>query len=88
MTDKELHKLKRSELLELLIYMREELDKLQNENMQLREKIGGAEDDHALLLRILEAVAPSGEAKKETSESVPEPSEEKQEKQTEDRANE
>ncbi len=37
MTDKELHKLKRSELLELLFQMRTELDRLRTENETLRQ---------------------------------------------------
>lgn len=36
MTDKELRKLKRSELLELMFYLREELDKLKEENNSLK----------------------------------------------------
>ncbi len=56
MTDKELHKLKRSELLELLIYMRDELDRLEAENEKLRNQKGGISDDHALLQQIWESV--------------------------------
>lgn len=39
MTDKELRKLKRSELLELMFYLREELDKLKEENESLKVRI-------------------------------------------------
>lgn len=39
MTDKELRKLKRSELLELMFYLREELDKLKEENENLKVRI-------------------------------------------------
>ena len=39
MTDKELRKLKRSELLELMFYLREELDKLKEENESLKSRI-------------------------------------------------
>lgn len=39
MTDKELRKLKRSELLELMFYLREELDKLKEENESLKIRI-------------------------------------------------
>ncbi len=37
MTDKELKKLKRAELMELLYYMRREIDELTEENQHLRE---------------------------------------------------
>ncbi len=39
MTDKELRRLKRSELLELMFYLREELDKLKEENESLKSRI-------------------------------------------------
>lgn len=39
MTDKELRKLKRAELLEILFYLRKELDELQAENAALTERI-------------------------------------------------
>lgn len=39
MTDKELKKLSKSELLELLAYMRKELDSLKEENRRLTEKM-------------------------------------------------
>lgn len=39
MTDKELKKLKKSELLELLLYMRKEIDSLKVENQSLEERI-------------------------------------------------
>lgn len=39
MTDKELRRLKRSELLELMFYLREELDKLKVENESLKSRI-------------------------------------------------
>lgn len=39
MTDKELHKLKRTELLELLLYLRKELDAVKQENEQLQKKL-------------------------------------------------
>lgn len=39
MTDKELRRLKRSELLELMFYLREELDKLKQENESLKTRI-------------------------------------------------
>ncbi|MGN0165226.1 MAG: hypothetical protein ACI39R_03510 [Lachnospiraceae bacterium] len=39
MDDKELKKLKKSELLEILLYMRKEIDSLKEENRQLTEKI-------------------------------------------------
>ena len=39
MTDKELKKLRKSELLELLLYMRKEIDSLKVENQSLEERI-------------------------------------------------
>lgn len=39
MTDKQLHKTKKAELLEMLYYMRQELDKVQEENALLRERL-------------------------------------------------
>jgi len=39
MTDKELHKLKRSELIEILYYMRQEIDRLNAENQKLTERL-------------------------------------------------
>lgn len=38
MDDKELRKLKKSELLEILLYMRKEIDALREENQRLAEK--------------------------------------------------
>lgn len=40
MTDKELRKAKKNELLEMLYYMRKELDKVQEENSLLRKQLG------------------------------------------------
>lgn len=57
MTDKELHKLKRSELLELLIFMREENDKLRTENQELKESFDKAIDNRKLLEKILDTVS-------------------------------
>ncbi len=39
MTDKELSRLKRPELLEILYYMRRELDELRDENKQLKKRV-------------------------------------------------
>lgn len=39
MTDKELKKLKRTELLELMYYLRKELDNVKNENEALRSQL-------------------------------------------------
>ena len=39
MNDKQLRKAKKNELLEMLYYMRRELDKVQEENSQLRERL-------------------------------------------------
>jgi len=39
MTDKELRKLKRTELLELMLYLRQELDSVKKENEELRRQL-------------------------------------------------
>ncbi|MBE6850766.1 MAG: hypothetical protein E7504_03360 [Ruminococcus sp.] len=39
MTDKELRKLKRSELLEILFYLQKEIEKIQQENENLRKQM-------------------------------------------------
>ncbi|MCI6560999.1 MAG: hypothetical protein MR434_06275 [Ruminococcus sp.] len=67
MTDKELHKLKRSELLELLFCMRDELDKLREENDELRKKLENTAENRELLKKILFAVC-SEEREKESGE--------------------
>ncbi|MCI5845232.1 MAG: DNA repair protein [Oscillospiraceae bacterium] len=45
MTEKELRKLKKTELLELMIALRNELDRLQAENEMLRQKLQTAENN-------------------------------------------
>lgn len=61
MTDKELHKLKRPELLDLMLYMRRELDELQAENESLKRQIENSEHNRELLEKIFNAVCPEGE---------------------------
>ncbi len=39
MTDKELHRLKRAELLEILFYLQKEIDNLKEQNQKLQERI-------------------------------------------------
>lgn len=58
MTDKELHKLKRPELLDLLFYMRKELDELQEENENLKKQIENSEANREILEKIFHAVCP------------------------------
>lgn len=58
MTDKELHKLKRPELLDLLLYMRKELDELQEENESLKKQVENSEHIREMLEKILNAVCP------------------------------
>lgn len=53
MTEKELHKLHKTELLELLLEMRSELDRLREENTALEEKLEAASAQRALLEQIL-----------------------------------
>ena len=59
MTDQELHKLKKSELLELLFTMRKEIDLLQTENNDLKQKLGNAAADREILEKIFHAVCPN-----------------------------
>lgn len=59
MTDKELHKLKKSELLELLFTMRKEIDALQTENGDLKQKLSEASLNREILEKILHAVCPN-----------------------------
>ncbi|MDE5772405.1 MAG: hypothetical protein K2I06_12395 [Ruminococcus sp.] len=58
MTDKELHRLKRSELLDLLFYMRKELDELQEENESLKKQIEISAENREMLEKIFKAVCP------------------------------
>jgi hypothetical protein len=58
MTDKELHKLKKTELLELLFTMRKEIDVLQTENNDLKQKLDTASDNREILEKIFHAVCP------------------------------
>lgn len=46
MTDKELHKLKRQELLEILYYMRTELDDVRAENDRLKQRLETRDKDY------------------------------------------
>lgn len=61
MTDKELHKLKRSELLDLLLYMRRELDELQAENESLKKQVENSEYNREMLEKIYSAVCSGSE---------------------------
>ena len=56
MTDKELNKLKRTELLELMLYMREEIENLQKENEELKRKISDIDINRKMLEKIMKAV--------------------------------
>lgn len=57
MTDKELRKLKRSELLELMYYMKKELDEVKEENEALRSQLNAHVAGQADINKeILEAV--------------------------------
>lgn len=61
MTDKELRKLKRGELLELMYYLRKELEevKLENEDLrkQLEDKAGARSDINNDILEIVKKMA-------------------------------
>lgn len=58
MTDKELHKLKKSELLELLFSMRNEIDRLQSENEEMKQRLSNNDANMEILEKILKAVCP------------------------------
>ncbi|MCM1007646.1 MAG: hypothetical protein NC485_06890 [Ruminococcus flavefaciens] len=66
MTDKELHKLKKTELLELLFTMRKEIDLLQTENNDLKKQLDSSAADREILKKIFHAVCPN---EKEGSDS-------------------
>lgn len=61
MTDKELRKLKRLELLDLLFYMRKELDELQEENESLKKQIENSEYNREMLEKIYNVLCPEKE---------------------------
>lgn len=56
MTDKEVSKLKRAELLELLFGMRKEIDRLLSENESLKQRAEIAEDNRELLKKIYDKI--------------------------------
>lgn len=70
MTEKELHKLRRPELLEMLLEMRMELDQAREANATLQEKLEQATGQQTLLEAIWREVshgAPLPEPPKETA---------------------
>lgn len=56
MTDKELRKLKRTDLLEILYYLQKEIDELKEENAALKEKAAGFSISDSDVSKIAEAV--------------------------------
>lgn len=58
MTDKQLRKLRRAELLEMMFYIQKELDKLKEENESLKQKLEKAEGglSEESLRQIIDAV--------------------------------
>lgn len=68
MTDKELHKLKRPELLDLLLYMRKEIDRLQEENEHLKKQNEVLENNREILEKIFNAVRPESEKESDNEE--------------------
>lgn len=56
MTDKEVKKLKRAELLELLFGMRKEIDRLLSENESLKQRTEIAEGNRELLEKIYDKI--------------------------------
>lgn len=53
MTEKELHKLHKTELLEMMLEMRTELDRVREENTVLEQKLEETNAQRALLEKIL-----------------------------------
>lgn len=62
MTDKELRKLKRIELLDLLFYMRKEMDELQEENERLKKQVEYSEKNSEMLEKIFNAICSGKES--------------------------
>ncbi len=56
MTERELHRLRRAELLELLLEMRKELDAVNRENEALREQLEAVQETRELAQKILHTV--------------------------------
>lgn len=69
MTDKELRKLKRPELLEMLFYLQKELEKVNAENVSLRQQILNSSFEKNILDADIEKIAAAVKKKiTETSE--------------------
>lgn len=68
MTDKELHKLRRPELLELMFCMREELDRLKAENEELKRRLENSSESRVLLEKIYRTVCPEDAETEQTYE--------------------
>lgn len=56
MTDKELHKLRKTELLEVLLALRNELERVKQENVCLQKKLEAAETQKTVTEDILHTV--------------------------------
>lgn len=56
MTEKELHKLRKTELLEILLALRKELEHVKQENISLQQKLETAEEQKTVTEEILHTV--------------------------------
>ncbi|MGN1404497.1 MAG: hypothetical protein ACI4XB_09275 [Ruminococcus sp.] len=56
MTERELHRLRRTELLELLLETRKELDAVKQDNDSLRQQLDAARENQELLENIAQSV--------------------------------
>ncbi len=61
MTDKELHKLRRAELLEILFYLQNELDTIKQENERLKQQAETAAENQKNVEEILRLVQQTAE---------------------------
>ncbi len=68
LTDKELRKLKRSELLEILLYQQKELERLSDENEKLRQQIQNSFTDNCISDAVIEKIAEAVRKKFETAD--------------------
>ncbi|MCD7959465.1 MAG: hypothetical protein LUF89_08320 [Ruminococcus sp.] len=68
MMDKELHKLRKTELLEVLFQIRKELDDMKAKNAVLEERLKSAEDVQSTLEEILAAVKPERQNEEQVDE--------------------
>lgn len=68
LTDKELRRLKRSELLEILLFQQKELERLSGENEKLRQQILNSSADNCISDAVIEKIAEAVKKKIETAD--------------------